>query len=289
MLKFVLAARRKPEHTQERYFFEWGIIHVALMLGTPTVMQTFRRYCQHFTVPGVTDDMLLHPLSEMAWDNMADHWLESVADLILPFHADDYPVRMQPHNFGDSAFVIQLNDGGEELYREEGFYAGGVKLVHFIHRRADLSVEEFDTRFREHAGRLLDAGLAGGVVRKYVQSRAANVGSPEDFKGTLFELGGLNEYAGIEEIWLPDVDGVESLCRGDHREALLESYAGFADGRTFSMVTTERVVFDFVTPGHISPQPAVLSPGTLEARVCAQGFSGWNVPGWESRLKAPVA
>ena len=49
------------------------------------------------------------------------------------------------------------------------------------------------------------------------------------------------------------------------------------------MVTTERVVFDFVTPGHISPQPAVLAEGTLESLVDAQGYTGWWMPGWEKR------
>ena len=44
MIKFLLAARKKPQDTQERYFYEWGIIHVALMLTTPAVMKTFRRY-----------------------------------------------------------------------------------------------------------------------------------------------------------------------------------------------------------------------------------------------------
>ena len=63
MLKFMLAARRKREDTQERYFYEWGIIHVSLMLQTPTVMDSFRRYVQHYTVSGIANDMLIFPLS----------------------------------------------------------------------------------------------------------------------------------------------------------------------------------------------------------------------------------
>ena len=135
MLKFMLASRSKPEHTKERYYFEWGIIHVALMLTTPTVMSTFRRYAQHFVPDGLDGDRLLFPFSEMAWENMADHWLETWDDLVLPFKADDYPNRMQPHNFGDSNFDLQLMTG-EELYAEDGYYSGGIKLVHFLHRRA---------------------------------------------------------------------------------------------------------------------------------------------------------
>jgi hypothetical protein len=284
MLKFMLASRSKPEHTKERYYFEWGIIHVALMLTTPTVVSTFRRYAQHFVPDGIDGGKLLFPLSEMGWENMADHWLETWDDLVLPFKSDDYPNRMQPHNFGDSTFDLQLMTG-EELYADEGYYAGGVKLVHFLHRRPDISLEDFKAKYRAHAELLLADGVGRGLVRKYVQNTETR-GDPKYFKGTLFELGGVNTYSGVEELWFDDVDTVYEFC-GDpeRRAALLASYAGFADEQTYSMVTTERVVFDWVTPGHISPQPAVLQEGTLEATIDGQGYSGWSVPGWEKRTR----
>ena len=283
MLKFMLASRSKPEHTKERYYFEWGIIHVALMVTTPTVVSTFRRYAQHFVPDGVDGDKLLFPFSEMAWENMADHWLETWEDLVLPFKSEDYPNRMQPHNFGDSNFDLQLMTG-EELYAEEGYYAGGVKLVHFLHRRPDVSLDDFTAKYRAHADLLLADG-GGRGLRKYVQNLETR-GDPEYFKGTLFERGGVNTYAGVEELWFDDVDAVYEFCGApERRAALLESYAGFADDQTYSMVTTERVVFDWVTPGHISPQPAVLQQGTLEAAIDAQGYSGWSAPGWEKRAR----
>jgi hypothetical protein len=276
MLKFMLASRSKPEHTKERYYYEWGIIHVALMLTTPTVMSTFRRYAQHYVPDGLDEAGLLFPFSGMAWENMADHWLETWDDLVLPFKADDYPTRMQPHNFGDSNFDLQLMTG-EELYAEDGYYSGGIKLVHFLHRRDDLGLDGFTDRYRAHGEGLVAAGH--GLLRKYVQNTETS-GDPAYFKGTLFELGGVNTYAGVEELWFDDVDAVYAFCGdGRRREALLESYAGFVDDRTYSMVTTERVVFDFVTPGHISPQPAVLAEGSLESLVDTQGYTDWWVPG----------
>ena len=288
MLKFMLASRSKPEHTKERYYFEWGIIHVALMLTTPTVVSTFRRYAQHFVPDGIDGDKLLFPLSEMGWENMADHWLETWDDLVLPFKSDDYPNRMQPHNFGDSNFDLQLMTG-EERYAEDGYYAGGVKLVHFLHRRADVDLGAFRDKYRAHADVLLADGVGRGLVRKYVQNTETQ-GDPEYFTGTLFELGGVNRYAGVEELWFDDVDAVYEFCGGPERRAtLLASYEGFVDDCAYSMVTTERVVFDFVTPGHVSPPPAVLTPGSLEAAVDAQGYYGWSVPGWEKRALPTTA
>ena len=69
-------------------------------------------------------------------------------------------------------------------------------------------------------------------------------------------------------------------------EALRSSYEGFVeDDDPFSSVATERIVYDFVTPEHISPRAAVLDPDGLEAAVDRQGYFGWNVPGWEERLR----
>src|SRR5580658_290050 len=99
MMKFILAARRKPEDTQERYFYEWGIIHVALMITNPSTQRAFKRYTQHFSISGVSNELLWQPLSPMAWDNMADHWLERFEDLELSVRSEYYVKRMQPHKF----------------------------------------------------------------------------------------------------------------------------------------------------------------------------------------------
>jgi hypothetical protein len=76
MIKFIITGRHKRDETQEIFFYNWGIIHVALMLTTPIVFQTFRRYEQHYTINGVSNAVLWHPLSAMGWDSMADHWLD---------------------------------------------------------------------------------------------------------------------------------------------------------------------------------------------------------------------
>src|SRR3972149_5817249 len=102
MLKFMLAARRKPQDTQERYFYEWGIIHVALMVTSPSVMNTFRRYVQHYSISGIADDRLDGP-----------------KNMVESLHANDYVQRMQPHMFGDKEFVLSLTTG-EVIHEDLG-------------------------------------------------------------------------------------------------------------------------------------------------------------------------
>lgn len=283
MLKFMLAARRRPDTPQQRYFYEWGIIHVSLMLQTPSVMDSFRRYVQHYSISGIDDDMLVYPLSTMDWDNMADHVVDDYEAIGLPFKDQDYPNRMQPHKFGDDAFAVELLDW-ETLYEEDGFYAGGVKLIHWLRKRPELSYDEFNAAWREHGRKMVEMAPSG-LIRKLVIDKHVPM-DPSVFKGTLFEFGNVGHYAGVEEIWFREVDDLAALRRDPVLyQTLRDSYATFVDpDDTFAMVTTERVIYDFITPGHISPTASVLIPGTLEAAVDKQGYHGWNVPGWDKDL-----
>ena len=154
---------------------------------------------------GVDADRLLYPLSEMAWDNFADHWLDKPEDNLVPFASDDYMQRMHPHSFGDSNFVIEY---AQEAFRDEtpGFAGGGVKIVHVVRSRPGLTPQEFAAAWREqHAGALLTAGATRpGMV---VQNLHAEV-DRYDFAGTLFELAGVGGYAGVEELWFDDLDAL---------------------------------------------------------------------------------
>lgn len=283
MLKFMLAAQRRPDTTQERYFYEWGIIHVSLMLQTPSVMDSFRRYVQHYSISGVDNDMLVFPLSPMKWDNMADHVVDDYEAIGLPFQNQDYPSRMQPHKFGSDNFTVELLDW-ETLYEEPGFYAGGVKLLHWLRKKPELSYDEFNARWREHGKKMVEIAPTG-LIRKLVIDKHVPM-DPAVFKGTLFEFGNVGHYAGVEEIWFSSVEDLATLRRDPALyEALRAGYDTFVAGDdTFSMVTTERVIYDFITPGHISPRASVLVPGTLEYEVDKQGYKGWNVPGWDKDL-----
>ncbi len=226
MIKFQLISRRKPGDTQEKFFYEWGIIHVALMITTPSVMRTFRRYAQHFTVNGVDGARLLYPLSDMAWDNFADHWLERPEDNLVPFESDDYMQRMHPHDFGDSNFVIEYLTESF-LDEEPGFEPGGVKLIHVVKSRPGLSASEFAAAWRErHAAAL----LAAGATRpgRLVQNLHAEV-DKETFKGTLFEFAGVGGYAGIEELWFEDLDALLEFTRDAGVRAAVLSEDGPVD------------------------------------------------------------
>lgn len=282
MINFVIAARRKPEDTQERYFYEWGIIHVALMISTPQVMRLFRRYVQHYSVSGITPDMLRHPLSPMAWDNMAEHIIDTFDDFIASTRLSDYVTRMQPHKFGDSNFVLVLSRP-RLVFERPGFERGrgGVKLVHFLKRRAGTTQAQFDAAWGERHARTVEElnRDRGGLVLRYAQNHKLDV-PPGNFGGSLFAAGDTEGYAGVEEYWFGSVDDMAKLARDPAwRDALDSSESAFVDAAgSFSMVTTERIIYDYTRGDANSPKAAVLDPATLEGQIYAQGLDGWNIP-----------
>jgi hypothetical protein len=276
MINFSLAARRKPEDSQEKYFYEWGIIHVALMLTTPAVMEVFRRYVQHYSVTGITNEMLIHPLSEMGWDNYAEHWIESEADFDILLYHPDYVARMQPHRFGDHNFVVMVSDM-DVIHQAPDFTSGGIKLINYLKKQPHLSHEEFADVWRtQHAPVVTEA--TSGLIRKYVQNRHRPLDAAR-LTGTLFEMGGVGQFSGIEEYWFDSLDDLRALRENPSIfEAITSSEAPFVDtAGSFSMVTAERVIYDFTLPeSERSQRPAVLDPTSLEAAVYRQGLSGWN-------------
>lgn len=68
-------------------------------------------------------------------------------------------------------------------------------------------------------------------------------------------------------------------------QALRIRYAESRDyADTYSMVTKERTVFNFVTMGNISSRPVVLGPNSPEAAADRRGCFGRNTLCWEERL-----
>ncbi len=278
MLKFTLASRHMDEGSRARFFYEWSVIHVSLMLTSPSVMQLFKRYVQHFNIEGVTEDVLVYRFARERWESFAEHWVETYQDVIASVHNPDYVARMQPHKFGSHRFITSVSDF-ETIYERKDFRSGGVKLIHFLKRDPEVTQNAFNEGFRNvRAPKLLKSVCETCLVRKYVQNALIDV-DPAIFKGTLFEFGSIGQYAGIEEFWFDSVEDVARLCTDPRAlDAIRSSEAGLidADG-SIAMVVKERVVWDFVTPGELSPRPAILNPASLEAAIDRQGYEPWEL------------
>ena len=129
---------------------------------------------------------------------------------------------------------------------------------------------------------LKDRGL-----RKYDIDRQLGL-DPAQFKGTLFEKGGVDQYAGMEELWFDSLE--DALAIGQDpgiRAALEESYQAFTTiPSSHSMYVIERVAFDFVTKEG-TPRPAIMHPESCESKAC---YTDWQnfVPALNAKETAHV-
>ncbi len=282
MVKFIIISRRKPGWTRERFFYEWAFIHVALMLNTAPSMRRFRRYVQHFGNADIPAERCLLPPSPMRWESYAEHWTEH---LVTSVPGPEYTEQMQPHSFSDSAMDIAYLQG-VCIYQRADFHSGGVKLIHRLARPGGADQKSLDRWRTEHTA-LVTETLKDKGLRKYEINTALTIDVAEfrgNRAGTLFERANIDPPLGFEELWFDSLEDALRLGSDPELRTLLgASYRGFADvDKSYSMYVHERVVFDFVTPGEISPAPAVLNPNSLEAQV----FKGGR-PYHEPRLEQP--
>lgn len=282
MLKFWITTRPKPGMDIDTFDYEWGVLHTSLMVTTPSVLNgSFKRYVQHRSVyEGITDDEMVHPGSSEGWYSCADHLCATYDDVMHAVGAGDYKRRMFPHRFSDKVMVVELT-GTEVLHdvTPTRLDAGGVKIINHIRRRDGVSQGEFAEWWRtEYAPLVLDHAVGHGPVRRYVQNPSVEMDA-SFFAGTLFELGNTGTYAGVEELYVDDLDAARAL-RVDPAvyEPLRAKAADMIDAdRCFGMVMVERVVFDF-TSDRAEQGPAVRDPSSIEYQMLQseRAAGRWN-------------
>ncbi len=86
--KFMLVNRRKEGMTPERFRYEWGVVHVAVTLTTPSAMEIFRRYVQGYSLDDVDSSALAYPLAPQQWEGFASLSFETLEDVARSMRSD---------------------------------------------------------------------------------------------------------------------------------------------------------------------------------------------------------
>ena len=278
MIKFWITTRPAPGMERERFDYEWGVLHTSLMVTTPSVLNgSFLRYTQHRSVlEGFTDDDLQYARSPEGWYSCADHLCATYEDVVHAVVAEDYRRRMFAHRFSDKVMVVELT-GTQTLWdtTPTRLDAGGVKVINHVKAKPGIGHEEFAQWWREsYAPAVRD--VAGDLVRRYVQNPSVP-GDPEFFKGSLFELGNTGTYAGVEELYLDDLEAMRALGPAARAQLAARAAEMTLPEEGFGLVVVERVVFDF-TGEHAALAPSVRTPGSVEWQMLQseRGGDSWN-------------
>ncbi|PQV43980.1 hypothetical protein [Paraburkholderia sp. BL21I4N1] len=278
MIRFWIVSKPREGDSKENFDYQWGCVHVALMLTTRSVMRGFHRYVQHRVPDGIEHHTFPYAFSSRNWYSCSDHVLDNIQALTEGIFGDEeYPRRMQPHKFGADDFVLELTSGGDLIASAPGFARGrgGVKLLNFIKRSDAVSQQDFELWWRHTYAPCVANAVAAGLVLAYSQSTQLPL-EASSFGGTLFERGGVQTYAGIEELWFSDMPSISTFTEcldGYIRSADVEQHIDSAG--SFSMPTVERVVFDQSDKRY---RPAILDPATIESSAHDQErkWGEWN-------------
>jgi hypothetical protein len=277
MMKFMLTNRRLKGMSHEEFNYQWGVVHVALMVTTPSAMQVFRRYVQGYALSDVSDDLLVYPQSDARWDGFATLSFEDMEAFMGALDEPDNNDRAKPHHFSAPEMIAQLT--GEDVLHDALSLPEEqvVKLVNFFKRRDDVPLDEFHRLWREDHAPLALAET--DLVHRYVQNPALTF-DEETFAGTPYGQGAFTLYAGVEELWVDGGEGLDQFA-ARLRDPLRESAGRFADPeQSFTMAVTDRLRFQ-----------SALDP-TGASTVCwvPPGIEVRSTPGqWSAPVPTPVA
>jgi uncharacterized protein (TIGR02118 family) len=108
-----------------------------------------------------------------------------------------------------------------------------VKLIYCISKKPELSVEAFQTYWRDTHGPI--AGRIPGL-RRYVQCHVI----PALYGGTATPA-----FDGAAELWFDDLDALRTAMQSPETRAALEDEKNFIDhSRVASFITTEKPVVE---------------------------------------------
>jgi uncharacterized protein (TIGR02118 family) len=219
MITAITLLKRKPGLSTHDFQAYWRTKHAAV-IGT---------------LPGIERYTQSHPIKQQvgesppSWDGVAELWARDSQAFREIGASQAYRVVLQDEeNFLDrsaTALVLTeallLRDGG-------GSSADGVKYIRFLKRRADLSPEEFQARWRDAYGPLVEA-LPG--LTRYVQYRARLGG---------YQAGREPLYDGFDVSWFAGVDRLRAALASPAAAAAHSTAAAFlADGEPVGLVTRE--------------------------------------------------
>lgn len=241
-VKFVLANRRKDGMTLEEFRYEWGVIHVAIMVTSPGATERIRRYVQGYSLEDAFPDVrLAYPYSAEHWDGFASLAFDTLDEFLTSVQ----PRRGGPaHDFSHPSMVVDVT--GEEVVRFDELQApeeDTVKLVHFLRPAPGVSRERFADGWRDSYARAV-AEAARRAARKYVLNPPVPLDA-SPFEDSPYGQGAFGTYWGMEELFFASRAEFAAFAADTQaRELITKAGTGLIDATgSFAMVVTDRLRF----------------------------------------------
>ncbi len=220
MIKAIYFIKRKPGMALEDFRKYWLEEHAALVLKVPGLV----KYVQSHTMD--SGYRKLEPI----FDGMAALWYENLDDMRktanTPISAATLADDEKFLDMSKFAFILTK----ERVQKENPIEAGMPKMVAFLKKRPELSVEQFQAHWNSPHGKL-GAAVPGG--RRYVQSHPLM---------SSYQKGRTPLWDGVAEVWFDSNEAMRSNASTPQYKAVLADEPNFLAENAKFIITTERVI-----------------------------------------------
>jgi len=189
MVKIVIFFRRRNGMSREAFHEHWSTTHADLILKLPGL----RGYAQSHVFDGAIAGC------EPLYDAVAESWFDDTQAMRTLAKTPEYAaVLADEPNFIDRASINAIITE-EHRIKDGPAPADGVKRIDFLKRRANISVEDFQRRWREECC----AQFAGSAaVRRSMQSHT---------RRSAYEGGRTPTYDGAAMTWFDSAADARAL------------------------------------------------------------------------------
>ncbi len=220
MIKAIYFIKRKPEMALADFREYWLKDHAALVLKVPGLV----KYVQSHTMDSG------YRKHEPIYDGIAALWYENLDDMRktanTPISAATLADDEKFLDMSKFAFILTK----ERVQKENPIEAGMPKMVAFLKKRPELSVEQFQAHWNSPHGKL---GSAVPGARRYVQCHPVM---------SSYQKGRTPLWDGVAEVWFENEDAMRSNANTPEYQAVLADEPNFLAGNAKFIITTERVI-----------------------------------------------
>lgn len=217
MVKLIAFFKRKAGLSVEEFQQHWQTRHADLVVR----QHGLRRYVQNHTVPSPTRDR------EPVYDGVAEAWFDDTDVMRKNAASSEYrDVREDEANFIDASSIdAVLTD--EVVIVDGSVPDSSVKMIAFLNKRPDLTVEFFQRYWRETHGPIASR-IPGN--QRYVQCHV---------RLGIYKAGRTPVFDGIPISWFEDLDALRESGKSPEYTATRADEPNFmVSGRLPFVITT---------------------------------------------------
>lgn len=220
MVKIVIFFKRKPGMSVDDFQKHWQTTHADIIIRLPGI----RGYVQSHVLPSA------YRKEEPLYDGIAESYFDDTQAMKILAKTPQYAeVLADEHNFIDGPSMASIITD-EHVVKNGPVPEQALKSITFVNRKEDLSVDAFQTYWRDVHGQLCVAATA---MRRYVQNHT---------RRSIYASGRTPAYDGVGMIWFDDLQALRDATPTPEFTRLRDDVGNFiASDRSPTFLTQEYI------------------------------------------------